>query len=419
MWLSPHLTKVGEAMRNNALRMAAVMSAVVIGAAACSGDSGGSGDSGPVKVGLLTSLSGPASAAFAGSESGLDARLEAYKAAGGKCSDLQFDVVTADDQSSPQGALAASQKLIQQDQVDVLTEVSAYFFGAAQYVTTGAKDTPTMGAAIDSSPQWLEGNNNLFAAAAKVPDFAKTYAAQGEYWKKLGVTKVAAVAYDNKASQSGMEARLRSADAAGIERAYVNDTLPLGSTDVGPIVLGIKNSGADALFLPINPDTAIAIVTGLRQAGVELKSVVASTGYGAELLESKPAVQAAQGMTFTTQTAPVEMATPATTAMSDAFKKYADNPSGIPSYSQSMGWLSGDLLIHALELVDCNVSSADFQSTLRNNTTWNGGGLLPYEVSFTDPAQTEECMYMVDLKGDAFVPQPDNSPICGKEISNS
>lgn len=406
-------------MRKNALRTAALMSAALIGAAACSGgDFDGSGSS-PVKIGLLTSLSGPASAAFAGSESGLKARLDAYASENRKCSGTQFDVVTADDQSSPQGALAASQKLIQQDQVAVLTEVSAYFFGAAQYVTTGGKDTPTMGAAIDSSPQWLDGNNNLFASAAKVPDFSKTYAAQGEYWKKLGVTKVAAVAYDNKASQSGMEARLRSADAAGIDRAYVNDTLPLGSTDVGPIVLGIKNSGADALFLPINPDTAIAIVTGLRQSGVELKSVVASTGYGAELLESKPAVQAAQGMTFTIQTAPVELDTPATQLMSNAFKQYADTPSGIPSYAQSMGWLAGDLLIHALELVECDASDAEFQQKLRENTTWDGGGLLPYAVSFTDPAQTEECMYMVDLKGDAFVPQPENSPICGKEISST
>ena len=35
---------------------------------------------------------------------------------------------------------------------------------------------------------------------------------------------------------------------------YLNTTVDFGSTDVGPLVLGIKNSGADAVYLPLVAD---------------------------------------------------------------------------------------------------------------------------------------------------------------------
>lgn len=84
-------------------------SAAVLVLAACGGGSAGADNtSGPVKVGVLTSLSGAAGAHYAGTESGVKARFAAYKAAGGKCASRGFDVVMADDQSTPQGALTAA-----------------------------------------------------------------------------------------------------------------------------------------------------------------------------------------------------------------------------------------------------------------------------------------------------------------------
>lgn len=405
-------------MREKVLRTVVLATALLL--AGCAGNAGNNAgnEDAPVTVGLLTSLSGSASAAFVGAESGLQARLDAYMDEGGKCSGLRFDTVTADDQSSPQGALTATQKLIQQDSVFAIAEVSPYFFGAARYATTTGKATPIVGAAIDSAPQWLQDDNNLFPAAAAVPDYSKTFTTLGDYWKSVGITKIAGVSYDNESSAASLEQMLRSADAAGIKRAYVTDTLPMGSTDVGPIVLGIKNSGAQALYLPINPDTSMAIVAGLRQAGVELKSIVSSTGYGADLLQSAPAVQAAQGMTFLTPVAPVELKTPATELMSTALKKYAASPSGIPSFSQTFGWLAGDLIVHGLELNDCSTSQADFQTVLRGDKSWDAGGLIPAAVNFSSPDHSRECQYLVDLDGNQFSPVENASPVCGRLVSN-
>ena len=66
---------------------------------------------------------------------------------------------------------------------------------------------------------------------------------------------------------------------------YLNNTLDFGSTDVGPVVLGIKNSGADGLYLPLDSDTNFAIVQGLQQNGVKMKSNMLATGYSQDLLD--------------------------------------------------------------------------------------------------------------------------------------
>src|SRR3978361_677408 len=90
-----------------------------------SSSSGGSGSGGAITVGVLNSNSGAYSAGFAGTQSGIDARLKSYAASGGKCASVKITTVPEDDQSSAQGALAAVQKAVQQDKVFALLNDSA------------------------------------------------------------------------------------------------------------------------------------------------------------------------------------------------------------------------------------------------------------------------------------------------------
>ena len=50
-------------------------------------------------------------------------------------------------------------------------------------------------------------------------------------------------------------------------------------------MLGIKNSGADGLYLPLDSDTNFAIVQGLQQNGVKMKANILATGYSQDLLD--------------------------------------------------------------------------------------------------------------------------------------
>ena len=114
-----------------------------------------------------------------------------------------------------------------------------------------------------------------------------TYDTATRVMKDMGAKKVAAVGYgaSPSSSESAKATETYGADAVGLKGVYLNNTLEFGGTDVGPIVLGIKNSGADGLYLPLDSDTNFAIVQGLQQNGVKMKSNVLATGYSQDLLD--------------------------------------------------------------------------------------------------------------------------------------
>ncbi len=377
---------------------------------------GGGGAGGTVKVGLLTALSGPGAAAAAGSIRGAEARFAAYEDAGEGCAgDLDFELVEADDASSAQGALAGTQRLVQQDDVFGIITVSAFFYGASPFLTTQAADVPVIGGAWDGAQEWVAEDNNLFNSGP-VPDRESAFTTAGEYIAGQGGTKVAGIAYVSPSSQSGLALGLESVEAAGLDVGYVNNSVPFGSTDVGPLVLGIIESGADSLYLTINPDTAFALVAGLRQAGHELKVVTAPTGYGADLLESAPAVQAGQGVSFSTSITPIEMDTEGTRQLSEALIEHTDNESGIPGFYESQGWLGVDLFLAGLEEAGCDASQEDYISALQQVTDWDANGLYPAPVDQTTTEYEEQCSYYVILEGEEFVPVEGATPICGGRI---
>src|SRR5215470_16027916 len=96
--------------------------------AACGGSSGsaggkGVGDNIPIKVGVLTSLSGPFASGFTTTEKGVKARIELENASGG-VNGHKLQYVMGDDGN---GADAAISKLVQQDKVFGILSISPSF----------------------------------------------------------------------------------------------------------------------------------------------------------------------------------------------------------------------------------------------------------------------------------------------------
>jgi len=416
-------------MRMSSRVILSALAAATLALTACkggggSGGGGGGGQAtgGTIKLGVLTSLSGQTSAGFVGVQKGVEARLQAYKATGGKCANKNFQVVTGDDASSPQGALSAAQRLVQQEHAYAVLPVSSFLFGAAQYLATQAKHTPVVGASIEGSPQWNDPSVTNFFSSIGAASFKNIPSTYGQYWKELGGTKVAVVGVDTPSSAEAAEGARQSALAAGLRDGYTNVKLPIGTTDVGAIVLGIKESGADVLYMPVTPQTAFAIVGGLKQAGVRPKSVLLATGYGADLLASPPALQAAAGVGFITPTAPTELNTDATRAQSAALKKYAGSVTGVPSFSENSGWLAADLFLYGLEAAGCGATQAQFMTALNASTTWTAGGLFPHPRVFAEKGVIASahgpgnCIFISVVKGNHFAPDPKASPLCGTVI---
>ena len=286
--------------------------------------------------------------------------------------------------------------------------------GASAYLTTQASDVPVIGDASDQDPAWSGTGNNMFGAQPTGTAGA-AYTIIGDYFETVGGTKMAGASFNVASSAGALDAAAASAEAAGLEVGYTNTEVPFGTSDVGAIVLGIKDSGADVLYLPITFDTALAIVQGLRQNDVDLKGILAATGYGNDLLESQPAVEAAQGVSFSIAYAPVSLGTPATDRLKAGVQSQGIE-SGIPTYAMISGWLNTELLLYGLEEAGCDASGEEFIAAVNESNTYDGGGLFPNPIDYTTTEISEQCQYFVTLEGEEFVPVEGASPLCGTPL---
>jgi branched-chain amino acid transport system substrate-binding protein len=411
-------------MRRRVLTAVSIAVASVLVMSGCGDSGGGSGPTKdvtqaagePIKLGVLTSQTGVASSSFVTVEEGVKARLELENSKGG-VNGRKLEYVMADDQSTGPGAVAAAQKLIQQDKVYGILENSSFFAAAA--ATTTKAGIPVTGVSFDAGPEWFDPKSTNIFDAYGYGNYSVVATTYGDYFKSIGATKVGAIGYGSSPSSAlAAQAAIEGSKAVGLEQGFLDNSLAFGSTDVGPIVQKIKESGTDALYVPVVQSTGYALVKALKQAGVEMKSVVLATGYGQDVLDDPATREAATGVDFSTLAAPVELETEATGEMQSALAEYA-GVEGIPTFGQYIGWLTADLFISGLEQAGENASSQEFISALRTST-WDGAGLTtPTDFADIKPVNggmdQGNCLNIVRFDGERFVPQAD-TPICGEVV---
>jgi branched-chain amino acid transport system substrate-binding protein len=389
------------------------------GPASSGGSSTGKLDKDTIKIGVLGSFTGAAASGFTGTKPGIQARFDVAQAAG-ELGGRKVQLVYGDDASTPQGAQAAVTKLTTQDKVDVIVEVSAVFYGGSkQAIKAGV---PVFGTTFDACDCWRDkANTNLFAVGGS-GDYSLVSTTFGDLAKKLNITKLGGVSYTTSQSSTlSVKAWIESARKAGLQTGY-SQGVPFGSTDVGPVILGIKNSGTDGIYISTIPNTAFAVAGGLQQQGVKLKGTFLSTGYGGDLLASDAAVQAAQGLQFLTATTPVELKTPGTLKMQEGLNKYANQPLDTPpGFSMTEGWLAADAAVWGINNAGNDISASNIISKSRSGT-WDSAGLEKpitfdqYEVLSGGGVGPGNCINVVTLKGKTFVPIDGLNPICGTII---
>jgi branched-chain amino acid transport system substrate-binding protein len=395
----------------------ALMAVAACGSAASGGSAGASGGSSSgstIKVGLLSDLTGPY-ADGPSMEGGVKARFAQQNAEGG-VDGKKLEYTQVDTTSTVPGTLSAAQSLVQQDHVFGIIGGNFDLSGAQNYLRQ--QNVPVVGF-FSASPQF--GNpafSNMFSITGSGnPNFLVT-TTYGNFFKSQGADKVAGIGYNEAASAHAVEATMKGVQAVGLNVAYQETSLPLGSTDVGALALNIKKSGANGIFLPILANTAYALLAQLKEDGVTVKAAVVLTGYGDATLSSPPAVAAAQGVDFMTFQQQVESGSPATKQMLAAFAKY-DGLTGEPYYNDIQGWVLADAFIRGLQAAGSNPMPAKFISGLRKVNNYLGDGLYSRPLDFSQFANTgigvgpDNCIYISKLEGKAFHVIPAANPVCG------
>jgi len=374
----------------------------VSGAATAGADQGVTDNA--VKIGFIYSKTGVASATSGDSDVGCKARVGRENANGG-VNGRKVDVQYFDDQSS--GAnLTGAQDLVQNKHVFMVINNSAFAFGTYRWLLD--HNVPLIGGGYDGTYYGTPGNEGVISAfgnAAPVNGVSNDLGSK--IMKSKGVKKSAALGYgiSPSSSEAAKSFNKYAAPAQGIKPVYTNTSVDFGSTDVAPLVLGIKNSGADGAWYAMNGNTNLAIAQGLKQNGVNMKAQLMATGYGQDLLDQPIANQLGPNILFTQGWQPVELQTKATKQFVSDLKKYADH-TGVPDFGIYTGYMDCDLAIQGLKAQGKNLDQGAYVTDLRKLGKVNPAnlGCAPIDISaatFGKPAPTI-CQYAMYIKGDKF-----------------
>ena len=352
-----------------------------------------------VKLGYIYSGTGVAASTFKNADKACLARVNRANREGG-VNGRKIEIEVIDDKSS--GAnLTAAKDLVENRNVFGVINNSSFAFLSYRYLKD--KGVPTIGGGFDGTYYGEKGNENILSALGNSAPFTGlSYTTSTKVMKQLGATKSAAIAYGASASSSASAKTLQdfAAPAVGIDPVYTNTTVEFGTSDVGPIVLGIKNSGADAAYLPLVAESNFAILQGLAQNAVKMKALVLPTGYGQGLLDSPLAKTLGPEVVFFQTYKPVEINDKATKQFQADRKK--EGLSGVPDYGQYTGYITCDLAITALQQMGKDVNREDFAPKFRELGKYPETG----------------CSYYMQVKNGKFVVMNKGKPVTGKLVGS-
>ncbi len=374
-----------------------------------------------ITLGYIASETGVAASASKGSTTGCKARIGAENAKGG-VNGRKIKLEAIDDQSA--NNLNAAKDLVQNRNAFIVINDSAFAFTTYRFLND--ENVPMLGGGFDGSYYYEKGNENIISAygdGTPVPGI--TYDNVTNVMKKLGAKSVAAVGYgvSPSSSEAAKATETYAAKASGLESGYLNTSVDFGTTDVGPIVLGVKNSGADAIYMPLDTSTNIAIVQGLQQNNVPMKATVSATGYGQALLDQPAAATLTDTDLFQTAYKPVELGGKAVKTFQQNLKKYAGF-TGVPGFGEYTGYVSCDLAIVGLQNAGKNPTRQGFVDGIRktNGGIYDNAGLTCSPRNFSPEnfgkVVTSSCLWFASVKNGKWKVYNNGKPVKGKIVGD-
>jgi len=306
---------------------------------------GARADDHALKVGMITTLSG------GGAGLGIDVRdgfLLAVKQAG-----APIEVIVEDDQRKPDIAVQLSDKLIQSEQVDVMTGI--IFSNIAMAVVPSAVAQGKLYLSPNAGPSQLAGagcHPNYFNVAWQNDNL---HEAAGAYANSAGLANTFILAPNYPAGQDAL---------TGFKRFYTGDLAgelytTLGQTDYAAEIAQIRASGADSVFFFLPGGMGISFLKQYSDSGVDMPVIGPAFSFDQGILQAVG--DAALGVRNTSQWSP-DLDNPTNAAFVESF---AAEYGRLPSLYASQGFDTANLLIGAMAEADVADREA-FRAALKN-----------------------------------------------------
>jgi len=305
-----------------------------------------------VKVGMITTLSG------GGAGLGLDVRdgfLLALKQSGRD----DIEVIIEDDQQKPDVAVQIADRMIQAEDVDVMTGI--IWSNLAMAVVPGAVAQGKIYLSPNAGPSALAGKGchpNYFNVAWQNDNL---HEAAGAYANSAGYTNSFILAPNYPAGQDALTGYKRFYEGALSGELYTK----LGQTDYAAEIAQIRASGADSVFFFLPGGMGISFLKQYADSGVDIPLIGPAFSFDQGILQAVG--DAALGVVNTSQWAK-DLDNPTNAAFVESF---AAEYGRLPSLYASQGFDTANLMISALEKADVSdldgfraaLKAADFAST--------------------------------------------------------
>ena len=246
----------------------------------------------PVKIGFLSTLSGP------GAGLGVDIRdgfQLAVKLAGNKLGGRPAEIIIADDQASPDVGRQAAERLIKRDKVDFMTGV--VFSNVMLAVGTPTFASQTYYVSANAGPSQYAGDqcNPYFFSASWQND--NLHEAAGQVVQEKGFKRVAVIAPNYPAGKDAI---------TGFKRFYkgeiASETLPaLNQLNYGTEISQLRASKADAVYIFLPGGMGINFIKQFVAAGLSKDMTLFAPGFSGDEDVIKAVGESMLGMFNTSQ----------------------------------------------------------------------------------------------------------------------
>ena len=320
------------------------LAAMAIGASAAS--------AGPVKVGMITTLSGGGAGLGTAVRDGF---MLAVKLSG----NADIEVIIEDDERKPDLAVQIADKMIQSDKVDVLTGI--IWSNLAIAVVPSATQQGIIYLSPNAGPSLLAGKGchaNYFNVAWQNDNL---HEAAGAYANTAGMTNSFIMAPNYPAGHDSLAGYKRMFTGNIANEVYTK----LGQTDYAAELATIRASGADSVFFFLPGGMGISFLKQYADSGIDIPLVGPAFSFDQDILQAVGA--AALGVHNTSQWNK-DIDNPANAKFVEAFVAEYGR---LPSLIASQGYDTANLLLSAMAKADVSdteaflaaLREADFEST--------------------------------------------------------
>jgi branched-chain amino acid transport system substrate-binding protein len=226
----------------------------------------------PIKIGLVTALSGQSALAGDAITRGLTVAIDEINAKGGLLGGRKLELVRRDDEANPAKGVTAARELIYKEKVAVLFGGLDTPVSIAIVQLANQEKVPFMGPWAAGTPVTKNGAKPNFAFRVSAVDEIVDRGMLAYAQKTFNAKNPGMILVNNpwgESNEKGLTAALsaKGMKAAGIEKFGDSDV------DVVPQLTRLKAAGADALFLVGNVGPSAQVVKSLDRMGWQVPIV--------------------------------------------------------------------------------------------------------------------------------------------------